>query len=629
MGTNLIGPDYKKETTTALLPNALLASQLGFESDLLKRMCFKSPINGIRYFEPFLGNPSSDGMTLISTAAGVRSWVTLGSSSFTISCTTNYLPYCSALGVLSTSGLYWDNTNLQLGINTTPLRPLHSYSATGSNEFIMEVGAGLTDWKKWNFVVSGGVGNAQNLTLRILNDAGNAVSLTSMFWSNLGNIGIGTTTPGSALQVNGGVAIGYSASTTAPSNGLLVLGNVGIGTTSPISTLHISGPCLLGYGQFIINNTTANAGPSMTFYNNAQAGLRAYIDMDCIGPGIMRINNINNGAYGVISINPYGGNVGIGTTTPGSALQVNGGVAIGYSASTTAPSTGLLVSGKAYFGANQASTSALIDVTQSGSAFQFYGRYAGSAHGITSILPTDARWGIITSNGTNSNSIYATRFIAISENQTALSIESISLESTVSAGIVFDAASDSGTGRTSMDNGNWLASIQNNGVDKIKFLAEGVVDPVTGYQINGGAPSGHYLRGDGTNYIDSPILDADLGVPLTDYSSTSTIVGFSSLTVNNILYKKIGKTIFVYFTISGVSNSSSFSFTLPYVVNSSVKWTFAPILNVMDNSNFQTLPCHLFIDTSSSTVLLYTNSGSWTASNTKQACGSFFYETNT
>ena len=46
-----------------------------------------------------------------------------------------------------------------------------------------------------------------------------------------GNVGIGTTSPGDKLAVAGGALIGagYSASTPAPPNGLLVEGNVGIG----------------------------------------------------------------------------------------------------------------------------------------------------------------------------------------------------------------------------------------------------------------------------------------------------------------------------------------------------------------------------------------------------------------
>jgi hypothetical protein len=46
------------------------------------------------------------------------------------------------------------------------------------------------------------------------------------------NVGVGTTSPGSKLQVNGGAAIGYSTSAAAPANGLAVSGNVGVGTTT-------------------------------------------------------------------------------------------------------------------------------------------------------------------------------------------------------------------------------------------------------------------------------------------------------------------------------------------------------------------------------------------------------------
>jgi hypothetical protein len=54
-----------------------------------------------------------------------------------------------------------------------------------------------------------------------------------------GNVGIGTTTIGSKLQVNGNAAIGYSASTAAASNGLSVAGAVGIGIVSASRLLDI------------------------------------------------------------------------------------------------------------------------------------------------------------------------------------------------------------------------------------------------------------------------------------------------------------------------------------------------------------------------------------------------------
>jgi len=47
---------------------------------------------------------------------------------------------------------------------------------------------------------------------------------------------VNTTTIGSSLQVNGNAAIGYSASTAAPTNGLSVSGTVNIGTNTSVTT---------------------------------------------------------------------------------------------------------------------------------------------------------------------------------------------------------------------------------------------------------------------------------------------------------------------------------------------------------------------------------------------------------
>lgn len=91
--------------------------------------------------------------------------------------------------------------------------------------------------------------------------AGNSASFTQhMTLDALGNLGIGLTTGGSfgsRLQVNGGAAIGYSASTAAPTNGLVVAGDVGIGILNPTRPLHLDrGDATASYLQYTAGSTT-------------------------------------------------------------------------------------------------------------------------------------------------------------------------------------------------------------------------------------------------------------------------------------------------------------------------------------------------------------------------------------
>ena len=74
---------------------------------------------------------------------------------------------------------------------------------------------------------------ANNISLGGTLTANTTVNLSTfdLTLSGTGSLGVGTTTPVSKLDVEGGVAIGavYSGATAAPTDGLLVAGNVGIG----------------------------------------------------------------------------------------------------------------------------------------------------------------------------------------------------------------------------------------------------------------------------------------------------------------------------------------------------------------------------------------------------------------
>jgi hypothetical protein len=244
----------------------------------------------------------------------------------------------------------------------------------------------VTD-NRWEYVGTGNATNYQHFNGQHIwyyaasGLANNAITFTTAMTLNAsGNLGIGTGTIGSTLQVNGNAAIGYSASTAAPTNGLAVAGqstfadNISITRNQNAATrlsINNSNNNALAYSEIIINTTTtASLGkfsPSTTAVKII-SGSDYYLYNEA-GGDIAILNNFATGnikfAAGGSSTAHMtitsGGSIGIATTTIGSRLQVNGGAAIGYSASTAAPTNGLIVAGNAYFGGQIAS---LTDVMQ-------------------------------------------------------------------------------------------------------------------------------------------------------------------------------------------------------------------------------------------------------------------------
>ncbi len=169
---------------------------------------------------------------------------------------------------------------------------------------------------------------------------------------NTGNVGIGTTTPNAKLDVNGSIGgtslllqgsngafigdgtskvwIGSSGGTnyiesgnnawtnspllyftgTGASSGTFAFkGNIGIGTTTPLSKLHIAGS--VGSSDLLrVENSNSNRGLKIGTVTD-------------VGEGFIQAYAVSNESIlEPLLLNPNGGNVGIGTTTPSVKLTV-------------------------------------------------------------------------------------------------------------------------------------------------------------------------------------------------------------------------------------------------------------------------------------------------------------------
>ena len=113
----------------------------------------------------------------------------------------------------------------------------------------------------------------------------------------------------------------------------------------------------------------------------------------------------------------------------------------------------------------------------------------------------------------------------------------------------------------------------------------------------------------------------------TEYYASSTVTGWSGVPSPKLIYyKKIGKIVFVQFDISGTSNSTSTSFTVPFTSSNTAEVHAAG--RVQDNTGTFVagliyLPANS--DLVSLTADMSGSGGSWTASGTKAVHGQFWY----
>jgi len=110
----------------------------------------------------------------------------------------------------------------------------------------------------------------------------------------------------------------------------------------------------------------------------------------------------------------------------------------------------------------------------------------------------------------------------------------------------------------------------------------------------------------------------------TDYSATSTIVGWSSFTQKVIWYRRIGRLVHVTFDLEGTSNAADVSFTLPFTVVAVPAFSAVHIWN--NGVTSATPGCLAFSGSTASIYRDWTGAGGgWTASGTKGTRGQFYF----
>jgi hypothetical protein len=243
-----------------------------------------------------------------------------------------------------TAGVIGPNYALYNGIQLDPFTVIGNISSTQlclSGSCISNWGSGTNPW--------------------------NATS-TGIYY-NTGDIGIGTTAPGALLTINATTSVfsgNYFQITNAGIGGLPLLSVAPAGTTLRSSVVsNVAGTALttqLNLSSSLTNVTTPQMADSVYFYDGRSSGVLSNAYGEQINfqapTGTATITNAyglyikpvtlatnNYAIYSGGGINYFGGNVGIGTTVPGAALDINSTSTILEQSYTPAASTSICTTG--------------------------------------------------------------------------------------------------------------------------------------------------------------------------------------------------------------------------------------------------------------------------------------------
>ena len=326
---------------------------------------------GNYYVVSVAGNTNLDGITdwevgdwaVFVEVGGVDKWDKIDQTFVQGAGATGQVSFWNGINsVTGDNDLYWDNANKRLGIGTTsPGQKLHiAQDGNASIEIERTTAVGNPGSSRLTVANNGQLAISSD-NLITFKTSGASGGTERMRINNLGNVGIGTTSPATKLEVNGGIGvastggtflvrqkgdtsndgialtssnatshrifkdaagtffIGPSTDPTAFTQSLS--GNIGIGTTSPSTTLE------LGASGVVDTDFQMQSDQAGKYFKIVSAG--NFTELKSVGDQNLFLNSSGPGGYVSflagnserMRIN-YNGKIGIGTTSPSRLLQV-------------------------------------------------------------------------------------------------------------------------------------------------------------------------------------------------------------------------------------------------------------------------------------------------------------------